>query len=372
MKIREFFAGTEEEREAQKRIKEIQEKKRPNEKERKELAAKSQIAGRIGRRRFMTGGLALVAAGITAVSLKPGDSANPSPRQTQQASAPQAPISQKETSLDQEALTDQVIARAEQGFTAFEEKVMPLIQGLESQGLKDNLKGPFQVMDFNRENPDKNFLKLKAKMAQAGIENHTNPTQSPYSFNFIAQSSPGLRAGYNPVSKTMALSEDFDPDSLYDMLVLFHELKHVIHDTNIKQSFQTREEYEAYIDFCSSQRRNIVVNDELDAYAFEIELLNLMMDNELFEAAKEGRPINPAKLRDYTQKEKDLQDIGGLIFELSQLYYPDGFRGIHFNAESPFVERIAAEYRNRGQKVFTKLGDGRLVEYYSDWKKDYK
>lgn len=263
---------------------------------------------------------------------------------------------------DPERMTDAVIAKAEEGFIKFKARAVPLIMAATANypEIRGKLMASFEVMDINRQNPDRNFPRLQAKMRAQGVTEYKQPNSSPYIFSYIARKEENIAAGYVPISKTMALSPDFDPESLHDLLVLYHELKHVVHDTNERRTFKSSAEFEAYINFYSSP--NVILNDEMEAYAFEIELLNLMVNGELEKAAQEGRSVNLSVLQGVAKDQEDILKLAPII-NLSQLFYPNGLRGMYYDENSKFVRAVAEASRKINCTIWHKKGTGELVKY---------
>lgn len=256
-----------------------------------------------------------------------------------------------------EAMTDQLIQRIESAFAEFEKEVGPMIKALEDRKLTANLQGPFRVMTLNRSNPDKNLPKIIK--GTTGLDaTHAPDTSNSYAFNYIAQE-PGTETGYAPLSKTVSISSNFDPRSLYDLLAVFHALKHVVLDSNVRIELHSPAEFQQYTNFYEDEK-NFILNYEAEATAYEIELLNLLVEGELATAAKEQRPVNFAKLSQKI-KPRDLERLADII-ELSQIYYPDGANEMT-SPKSPYLNHIGDTYRRLGKKVWFILENGELIEY---------
>ena len=110
-------------------------------------------------------------------------------------------------------------------------------------------------------------------------------------------------------------------------------------------------------------QNNIVINDEIGAYAYEIELLNLMMEGELKKAAQEEREIDISKLEAISKNQQDINNLQ-FILDLAKLYYHDDLQGIQYHNNSLFTQKIADLYAQRGSKIWIKLKDGRLMDYF--------
>jgi hypothetical protein len=263
-------------------------------------------------------------------------------------------------------VTDQLIERVERAFKAFGERVLPLIERDADPRMKPFLTASFEVMDLNQNNPEKNYPRMQRNFVgpDGGLDD-TYKNGSYYWFNYSVESrGNGYAAAYRPTSKTMEVMEDFDEESLFDLLVLFHELKHVVSDAAARMKFQSKEDLMAYVDFHHGSPSNIILNEEVDAYAYDIELFNLMVGGELKAAAQERRPVDMTKMADVAKDQVDLKKLM-MIVEWSQIYYPGGVEDFHQGKSDAFAKLIVEGMsKNAPEKRFlVRLEDGRLVRY---------
>src|SRR3990167_6713853 len=107
-----------------------------------------------------------------------------------------------------EAKLDNLIERTEAGFGIFEQRIheksaaVGWPQDAWNQG---HLFGPMELFNENRNNPHKNFIRRNAARITSLGDN--------YSFAFdLLRGQSGLAAAYGPLTRSLALAEDFDPE----------------------------------------------------------------------------------------------------------------------------------------------------------------
>lgn len=261
----------------------------------------------------------------------------------------------KTLKIDAMADTDRLIEVVEKGWIKFEEKVAPFLVDLVDSDFKNELNSPFKIMKINRENPDKNARRFHEDQLASG--NTTAKIGNPYWF-FIDSNVdlPGnIIAGFDPTAVVMSLSASFDPEDDIDQLVLYHELRHVAQGANTRMKITSEEEYKKYVAFLTGAKR-LVINEEASAYAYEIDLLNLLCGGELLNAVKEGRSVN-MEIVNAKIKTKN-KGILKMLIDLSKLYYPEGVSTGNFN--KIFLDMIADTYAKDGAEIYIPLSGGGL------------
>lgn len=324
--------------------------------------AEATVAGIQSRRRFLiacatlVGGAAAIGIGSKAFGLFDKDELPDEPEDVPARNAAPEPF-------NVEQQTDILIQRIESGFSDFENEVRPLVERVPDAQFRAELMSPFEVMRLNQENPERNGPRYHRVMREHGeIEVQS---ANPYHFFYAANSNLGhMAAGVESLSRVMYLSPNLDTHNYVDMLVFYHELRHVAQHTNIRMNLHSPEEWEAYKRFNTmlvGEKPRININEEATAYAFEIELLNLMLNGELKMKIRSGDQIDIQSLHRRLRGRTNQIGTVELFVVLARAYYPNGMSSGGFPRR--FVDEIAVRERALGKDIFISSRDGGMVLY---------
>lgn len=282
------------------------------------------------RRRFVRnlvlGGLAVAGGGATFLLSSRGKSSSRRSTEAQRGTNPeQEPFSQ----VDQEKETDSLIQRVEQGFENFRAVMMPKIEAVPEPRLREELQGPFGLIKLNQEFPNRNGPRFDREALTEGRERTV--LSNPYYFTYAATNlPPGYAAAFTPPNRRMELTRDFDKNNIIDILILYHELRHVIMDTNIRMNLAP-EKREAYLEtfrkkLGAGENIHVTVSEEVFAYGLELEMLDLFLDGALRETFSGGRVVFPADILQKLKGRPDQLGVLSFLFDLAASYYPEGMR----------------------------------------------
>lgn len=242
------------------------------------------------------------------------------------------------------AKTDELIAKIERGFKRFEAKALPKIEAVPSDWLKNELLGPFTIFNENLSNPNKNTLGHSKELKARGQETFI-PDKAEY-FGYIARRLyENTPAAFSVMDRTMLLSPDIDPKSMFDMLILYHELAHVSQDTIARSELP----WETYKDFSMlkpGEKPRTIIDYEVHAYARQLELANLLLNDQLRQLAISGEPIGPHMGRLFEAMGVDISKYGAgqQTIEFSQIYFPEGM--VDGQPSQKFFDAMIAHHRN--------------------------
>ena len=323
--------------------------------ERKPLAnkvEKTELDGQISRRRFLVKISALSAAlGFGAYSLLDGEEKEEAGVSNQERTAADLGNS-VESDI---TLINKVIAKAETGMAEFESIMMPKIKQVTNSYLRNQMALPFEQINVNRDNPNKNSLILLQRHRTEGRLIQENLSW----FSYKVKSHSYMAAGFAPALRMMYLDKNFDPKNFLDLLVLYHELLHATQDNAERERLDSKEKYETYNKFYTSN--NIVLNAEVTAYALEIEALNLYLDNYLENQISEGKEIDLNEIQIKLNARSDQLGTIKMLVDLAKLYYPEGVNNGHFNPK--FFHKVGELYSQKlGYKLYMQTPEG-LKQY---------
>lgn len=240
--------------------------------------------------------------------------------------------------------TDELIAKIEKGFKRFEKEVLPKIKAIPSDWLKDELLGPFNIFNANLSNPNKNTLRHSAELKAE--RQTTFMPQNPEYFGYIAKKAyENTPAAFSVIDRTMLISPDIDPENIFDMLILYHELVHVIQDT-IARTQLPRETYEDFNIPKPGEKSRIIIDYEVHAYARQIELANVLLNDQLRQIAASGESIEPHINGLFRAMGIDISKYGAAqkLIEFSQIYFPEGM--VDGQPSQKFFDAMIAHHRN--------------------------
>lgn len=376
MNVIEFFTGTEDEKAAAKRLKEIGAK---GEKiSWGEMKEREKLSPTLNGLRFRIVGAVAVALGLGYYGYtrstdqepyQPADSAaysnNVVPESVEQSSpkslAEKTYRMRTKLGPEQEALTDKMITKIEKGFKEFEKIVRPKIEQEPIEHIRRELEAPFVIMDRNKKNNDRNYPRLlKERQVKRDQISYLN---DPYHFFYAVhgQKGGGMSFSFNPVQNLMRVPEDFDPNNYMDILILFHELKHVVYEVNAREGIRSDAEYRRYVksfEVKPGERPRIFIDGEFSVYAFEIELLNKLLDGRLMAAAASGEKIDAKEVAQKLNARPSQLSTIEMLLHFAEAYYPQRVSA-HNGFPREYVDRIARNYERAGYDIHIRtIGGG--------------
>jgi hypothetical protein len=265
---------------------------------------------------------------------------------------------------DVDTLSDEAILKAEEAMVRFETIMRPYLDKLPKDHFREQLELPFEQMRVNYDNPYKNGPRSHRELASQGKTTLRQENQSWFSIK--AGDDPGLSASFQPATRIMQISTKFDPQNFLDMLVLYHETRHVTQDNAYRAQLETKEQFDSYLDFHSREfeddTQRFIVTDEASAFAYEIEMLNLYLDGWLNQASTNGTPISIDEMVKRLNGRPEQRSTTSMILQLAYYYFPERMTGGNFSKR--FLDKIATEYKNaHGYEAYIFTTKGGVKKY---------
>tara|TARA_Y100000310_G_scaffold331324_1_gene404663 strand:- start:1057 stop:2223 length:1167 start_codon:yes stop_codon:yes gene_type:complete len=267
--------------------------------------------------------------------------------------------------------TQALINRIETGYLAFGESIQPLIASVSDERIRTNLQFPFDLVRVNEQNPNRNYRILQEEALTSADQDLYRQKDINY-FSYILMSDStaqngSLVAAFSPLLRAMTIADDWQADNLVDILVLSHEIHHVGQDTNERVRLDTKEKFDAFQSFYGatdpSVKPVVILNYELAAYAYEIELMNLLLNGYIRLSVDQREPINIDLVASELKAREDQRGLVELLCNFAQLYYPEALSNNGaFNKR--FARVLAGHYMQLGYRVYicqTSFLDARLV-----------
>lgn len=374
-KIQEFFLGTPREQNAAEQLKALREKSLNGTALSRKEQNRFDEAFKIVRAKVLRVAATLMVTtfGGTAVYLA-SDDGKPVPEHASATSgnasgfsSHSAPVASETTSTsalsseEQIILVDQLMQKVEKGMVNLDNATREERKKLDPHQ-QEEIKSPFEVMKMNTENPNRNAPRMRKEKMAAGQKGFT--MGNTYFLGYDVAKTDGYAAAFSPMERTMHLGENIDPNNLLDMLVVYHELRHSVQDANVRKEIKSQSELDQYTKFHTDHTAsmgNLVLNDEASAYAYEIEMLNMLLKGALKENISSGKGMNIETIRKTLNSRPDQDAMIDMMIQLAGTYYPEGLSS--GNLPRKFMNIIAKSYAARGFQVLIPWSSGELRLY---------
>lgn len=263
-----------------------------------------------------------------------------------------------------EAQVEEKIAQIEEAFTAFERTFMPLIeQSAHTPELRVALANPFHIINANRTNPLKNFERAKKKAHTHNLPVEALMLSLPDSRHFAYAIEPqalaeqGAMIGYSPLHRVLAVNSNWNPQNALDRLGVYHETVHMMH-----QAVNRKKNMEAFIMFYANERNRVVIDEEYDAYALELEALDISLGGELRRCLAERKPPDPDRIMEMLHLREDQRMPLTMLLWFASRYFPHGT--IHQYPKA-YIELVDKACLHDGFQLFRYGPDSQPVPYKS-------
>ncbi len=257
---------------------------------------------------------------------------------------------------------DNVIGRLEDGFEQFGQEVKAKIAKaghLPPGATTTHLYAPFEVVESNRKNPIKNHMKTAGNNDKRDKKSEMRIRMENinyFSYDTLQKVKPmgfdraSYVANFNPVGRSMHLNPEINPDNLLDMLIFYHEVMHAVQDSNVRAQIATPEDFQNYVDQfdirkTGKPRLNVLV--EIDAFASELEIADLLMEGKL----RSGQASLEDMLRTLRPRPEQVQTVK-MLLEFSYVYFPHGISDGKY--DPAFVQLMYKVHKEQGFDVFLK------------------
>lgn len=291
---------------------------------------------------------------------KTGETANTTREQAQQVMGGVQP----DKNPEKEERLEKKIAQIESAFTAFERTFIPLVErSVHNPELRVALANPFHIINANRANPLKNFEKAKKEAQASGLPVEAlmlllpNPRHFAYSIEPQLLAEHGAMVGCAPIQRMLGISPAWDPENALDRFGIYHETVHIMH-----QAMQRMRNMESFIAFYAGQNRRVIIDEEYDAYALELEALNVQLGETLRRTIAAGQGFKSNIIMQSLQLQENQCLPATHLAWLAAAYFPHGTIRRYPEA---FRERVDQTYLHDGYNLFRYGTNGRPVPYKS-------
>ncbi len=148
------------------------------------------------------------------------------------------------------------------------------------------------------------------------------------------------------VERTIAVSENYDFSNTLNRLSMYHEMIHLMH-----QAGQRARNMDMFLHFHAERRQKIIINEEFDAYAMELEALDLLLKNQLKKAARNKKTVKPDTIMRAFGLAEWYRSPVTMLSMMAKEYFAGGKMG-----------NYSAQYKDLVEKVC--IHDGYALYYY--------
>lgn len=229
--------------------------------------------------------------------------------------------------------------------------------------LASRLSEPILIYQSNKKNLLRNkprlLLEDLRKRGAAALKSPAFESIKDFNYFFIQVTDDprNLAASYSPSEKTIHLNSKLANLNLLDLLIVYHELVHVVQDTNVRKTLTTAEQVEKYFAFLGDRVR-IIGLFEHEAYLDEVQLLNLLTKGQLRTDVLSGRLDINRYFTFLGAREEQRGTVAFLLDIARKVFVPS----------SPYAQRTDAlvnfindQYSARGAEIYDITQDRKLI-----------
>lgn len=226
--------------------------------------------------------------------------------------------------MDKEAQIDEIIKRLDEGFSQFKKRCTPLIERhVKDEHMRSVLMNPFELFDLNNGKEERNQERYQRTVLTQGEERRVERIKDIRQFFIGIENRQGFTAGFAPIDRTLHMNPSYNPESIGDNLVVFHEIIHSGQDAGVRQRISSQEAFERYESFHTPGmgKPRVRLDYEASAFLFEIELLNCLLEDELRKSIQSKTPITAEAI---AKKMNDQKNIGlyQSLLNMADHYFP--------------------------------------------------
>ena len=237
------------------------------------------------------------------------------------------------------------IVKIEQGLLLFEQKLLDKLKqlGLKRPGLPLAIQNPFTFIRENSRNP----IKYYGDAAQAADEHGIpaaaalfampEPFYFSYAFKEDIDRNDGVMA-YAPLLRSVIMNAYRSPELILDNCIFMHEMVHCMHAAH-----QRKRDMEKHFSFQLSRSgdtdKKVVIQEEYDAYAVELEALNIALDNALLSKVESGG-ANPEEIAERLRVTEQQKITVQMLCMLANVYFKDSSIGKYSPEYTDLVNKI--------------------------------
>ncbi len=252
---------------------------------------------------------------------------------------------------------DRIILQIEEGMERLAPRVLASAPGQYPYEVRD-LKSPFDISEHNKENPQKNGLRIMRESRTGGQKSYRSaPGQFAYALlreDEVHVPGRTIGASYSPDSNFISLPRDFDPRCPLKLFDLYHEDLHVVQHANLRLKIGN----EAYNSlYRQGGATPIIFPFEVEASGLHMEAIDRYLVGWLRQNVH--LPVTPERESEFLRRMEApevFRPQAQSLLQGAQRFFPRGYR---YPLNQEFIDGIYHAYSDRPLYAFA--ADGRSV-----------
>jgi hypothetical protein len=206
------------------------------------------------------------------------------------------------------------------------------------------LQNPFTFVEKNKDNPFKHY---RDALNAAGGQFENVPLillkmKEPFYFSYAFKedlTSDSSVMSYAPLFRTIVMNAYKSPDNSFDNIVFMHEMVHCMHGAN-----QRRRNMKEYVEFYTyrGEGKKVPILEEIEAYAVELEGMNIVLDNAMFTAAQHDRELGIDEIAGKMNARQEQIMPLTMLSKLGKIYFKDSHIGNYAPEYMDFICKMTA------------------------------
>lgn len=233
------------------------------------------------------------------------------------------------------------IEKIEEGLENFEKLLLSKLAASKIQrpGLDEAFRKPFDLVRANKTNALKSYADA-VKIAKSNdlsmialLISQKNQKYFSYAFKEDYDYNGEGYMAFSPLTRTFIMSEFRSPDNPLDAVVFMHEAVHCMHAT--KQRERNKDAHIKFRMSLSDGKKGVVIKEEWDAYALELEALNVLLDNAMYVAAQRNEKLDANVVMEILHLRPDQRSPVALLCSFGLSYF-----------KNSTIDNLSVEYVN--------------------------
>ena len=252
---------------------------------------------------------------------------------------------------------DNIVSGVETGLERIRQVINSNGSSVQSGYTPLGLAPTFDIVNRNSSNPCKNKIRIRGQ----SDTNRIAPLQAgQFMYDLITRGHPNFKsnsiASFDAGTFSMQLREDFNPESNIDLSIAYHEATHARQCWYLYLKMGD----DAYMQFNAPENRNLILSDEVSAWAMQIEAVDRYLGGWLRSVS--GEKCDESLTREFMSRMNDEEcdlDVAHSLLFYSQMLFPHGYQ----DSKCPraFHDELRDQYAKEGCTLFMHDSSGHPV-----------
>jgi len=238
-------------------------------------------------------------------------------------------------------------------FGQFRELALSKLAKLPDDEMRANLVMPFDLFETNRlNNPNRNIYSWIKKLQAENTAGRAEISDRRF-FNYGVQGvdawgqkmEQDFLASFTQATRTIYLKVGLKKSDLFGMLVFYHEMVHCLQDTSLRFSIDSDEKEKTYQEIIIGDKPTIIIDFELEAYFYELMLLDQLLDGQFSQGYKQSKPMSRTELGQKLNVLPTEQEFLRMLIKFGEYVFCD--------KQNIFYGELIDFYRQKDYRILT-------------------